>query len=91
MVLLAGASQANASASAYTFTLLDPPLAAGSFANAINNAGQVAGVSSAIGGDPNGPSVGHATLWNGNTATDLGTLQGGSQSTSYNPGMNTFT
>ena len=40
-----------------------------SFAYAINDVGQVAGVQGS-----------HATLWNGTTATDLGTLSGGKSS-----------
>ncbi|MGZ9710448.1 PEP-CTERM sorting domain-containing protein [Glaciimonas sp. GNP009] len=62
-ILLIGASQANAQQS-YTFT----DLGNRSAAYAINNAGQVAGVTS--------PSNGYyeATVWNGTTATSLGSV-----------------
>ena len=46
---------------------------------AINNSGQMAGVS--------GGTVGHATLWDGTTVTDLGSL-GGSNSVSVGLGIN---
>ncbi len=77
-VLLASASQANASG--YTVTFLENPLWR-SWAKGINNAGQVVGVS---GGLKYGVQIpvesdggGHATIWNGTTPTDLGTLLGG--------------
>jgi len=49
---------------------------------AINNAGQVVGTSLT------GAGAYHATLWNGTTATDLGTLLSGS--TSFAHGINNF-
>ena len=71
-VLLASAGQANASG--YTFTDLGTLGGKDSFAAGINNAGQVAGMSETVGG------AHHATIWNGNTPTDLGTLLGGTNS-----------
>jgi probable HAF family extracellular repeat protein len=64
VVLLAGASQANAQA--YTFTDLGTLGGTYSDANAINNTGQVAGFADT----PDGTH--HATLWNGAAATNLG-------------------
>jgi probable HAF family extracellular repeat protein len=68
-VLLASASQANASG--YTFTDLGTLGGKDSFAAEINNSGQVAGWSST-----SGNTATHATVWTGTTATDLGTLSG---------------
>ena len=67
VVLFAGASQANAQA--YTFTDLGTLRGTNSQANAINDAGQVVGWASTT-----GDAAAHAALWNGTTATDLGTL-----------------
>jgi probable HAF family extracellular repeat protein len=47
-------------------------------ANGINRAGQVVGQSPF--GDPTNPNAVHATLWNGSSATDLGTLAGAAES-----------
>src|SRR5437879_324143 len=77
-VLLAGASQADAADTPYSFTDLGLS-SAQSFARAINNAGQVAGYSL-----PSGEtgSAYRATIWNATTATNLGTL-GGSYSHAF--------
>ena len=72
-VLLASASPA--SASGYAFT----DLGRSGNAQGINNAGQVVG--SALTSD----GKNHATIWNGTTPTDLGTLGGWS---SYGVGIN---
>jgi len=68
--LLAHVIQANAQT--YTFTDLGTLGGTNSYANAINNAGQVVGWSYLTGDNEY-----RATLWNGTTATDLGTLGGG--------------
>ena len=60
----AGAAQAQQ----YTATLLDPVAGDNSGATGINNAGQVVGYI--------GTAVTQATLWNGTTTTDLGSLAG---------------
>jgi len=70
--LLAGASQAGAADTPYSFTDLGAS-SEQSFARAINNANQVAGYSLPSGGSG---AAYHATVWNGTTATDLGTLGG---------------
>ncbi|SEK61625.1 PEP-CTERM sorting domain-containing protein [Nitrosovibrio tenuis] len=77
-VLLAGVSQAGAADTPYSFTDLGTS-SGQSFARAINNAGQVAGYSLPSGASG---SAYRATLWNGATATDLGTL-GGSYSHAF--------
>ena len=69
-VLLASASQANAGG--YIFTDLGTLGGDNSSASAINDAGQVAGSAWTTG---NTYLDSHATLWNGTTATDLGTQQ----------------
>ena len=77
-MLFAGASQAADTPYSYTFTDLGSS-SAQSFARAINNAGQVAGYAL-----PSGEtgSAYRATVWNGTTATNLGTL-GGSYSHAF--------
>ena len=69
VVLLGIGAAPLANAQAYTFTLLDT--LGGGYATGINNAGQVVGVSL---GMPNHQPA--ATIWNGTTASDLGTLGG---------------
>src|SRR5574340_677396 len=66
-ILLASASQTNAQPHTFTDLGTLPDRTSSSSARAINNAGQVVGYSS-------DSTSYHATLWNGTTATDLGTL-----------------
>ena len=73
LVAIAVASSAcAASAQTYTFTLLDTLGGSRSFAQAINNSGQVVGYSYLTGN-----TFRHATVWNGAAATDLGAPFGG--------------
>jgi probable HAF family extracellular repeat protein len=51
----------------------------GSYAYGINDSGQVVGVSNTL-----GKTLPHATIWNGTTPTDLGTLGGSSLATDIN-------
>lgn len=77
VVLLAGVNQANAQA--YAFTDLGAPIGGpNSTARAINNAGQVAGWADTthLSDRPDPQLAPHAVVWNGTTATDLGTLGG---------------
>lgn len=73
------AAPSQASTIRYTLTLLMGTQGDGtSFANAINNAGQVVGNSYPYLSDFSPFPQSHATLWNGTTATNLGTPGGGS-------------
>jgi probable HAF family extracellular repeat protein len=65
------ACSATGVSAAYTFTDLGTLGGASSFAQGINNAGKVVGLSY-ISGDV----FTHATLWNGSVATDLGAVGG---------------
>jgi probable HAF family extracellular repeat protein len=55
-----------------------------SFANEINNAGQIVGQNS----NPFTYDIGHATSWQGGVATDLGTLGGGPDVVDYGSSAN---
>jgi len=70
LVLMASASQSYAGIPSYRFTDLGTLGGTESAANAINNAGVVAGWARTAAGHA------HATVWNGAKATDLGTLGG---------------
>ena len=71
--LLIGVGTGRVNASGYTFTDLGALGGSYSEANGINDFGQVVGNSYTFGN-----SAVHATIWNGTTPTDLGTLGGSS-------------
>ena len=71
---------ASLPAFAFQYTVIDLGTLGGNFssANAINNAGQVAGISAVTSSiNP------HATLWSNGSGADLGVLAGGSESYAY--------
>ena len=75
--LLVGVGTGQVNASGYTFTDLGTLGGRYSFAFGINNSGQV------VGGAYTTLDTSHATIWNGTTPTDLGTLGPGQHSVAF--------